>query len=301
MDIMDNKYTQEFLDSVFTSIKPCETPDIDFNVIINVSFYYESSYTSISRSRSNNERYKPIGYLTINDTIYLINSSNKTEDKIFQNKFREDYEKNIILNYAVFKTVEYWNYTNVYINEKIEIYDNSYDIYKDLNLLNSLNEGALIKVEMRNGPMLFDLEIGNYQVIILNNKKMFLCNCYSFSNQDPNCFIHYDFPIDYNIKTVCSTSENYDYLITKCDDGFYEYKGWPKSATFKACLKEIPLDLLKTFGSTFGSNYDPDDLINGSENVICIIQLYKNIYRYIDVINDNELFTSKKLIDIFCP
>lgn len=206
---------------------------------------------------------------------------------------------------------------SVYDKEKEEwsiikqISDDNYEIEEDISLL-SLDHGTLIKFNNKNCHFISSF----HQVITLNGNKRLLTGCYQFSSQDPNCYEEYLLPIEHNIRTQKKKNNNsrYDCLIIKHDNGFYEYKGWPKSVPFLACMKEFPSNYLKEFCYQNNlkkfKNSDDEEYFNSffdKETIICIIVQYleteynKDLrYYYIDLIDDELLFVSEKLID-FLP
>jgi len=183
-------------------------------------------------------------------------------------------------------------------------------------------EGTRIKVHRHYGPLFCSASITHYQIVKIDNKSIFVPDSYNFSTQDLNCYVNYDLPIDCNVTTKKEGS-GYNCNIIKCDNGFYEYSGWPKSYTFWAILKEIDTSVLREFGKKYCKEYDEyinskrDNTSNGystenfeeevfneidTDKILCVIIKFIRqdktvVYEYIDILNDDLLFKALRMIE----
>ena len=174
--------SKEYFDNIFISFKPKykdnnqnnnehnnednnEHNNEVFDLIIDVSFFGTNSFIAIKSNKTELKRYKPVGLITIDNKTYLINSSYNIDDKQFYISYKEEYSKDNLLNYVIYRTVEYWKFLEheiVYLNtSKIIITDHDYKFNID-----EYEEGTCIHSKYYHGPTFYDMYMSHKQILV---------------------------------------------------------------------------------------------------------------------------------------
>lgn len=159
---------------------------------------------------------------------------------------------------------------------------------------------------------IFKIETPNWseycQCVILKNEKLFIRDTFSFSTQDPNCYVTFSLPIDCNItKNDINNGTNYQCKIIKGEVlnffteplQFYEYVNWPKASKFKAAMTMIQISALKEYFNNqkidtymLKKCYMMEEYEDDNKELIIIIQICNDYVYFIDVTNDLQLCKS---------